>query len=126
MAKNQKQNKLITSLMISNLLTPNVNLHKSLIINFLSEVYSTIFKRSNRTFNSYTFQEYIKLPMIISDKIYNSFTNHEKSLISLSQFTNGLYYLLYEEFEKKVENCFRILDFVDKPKAGQQEFFELG
>lgn len=123
MAKNQKQSKLITSLMISNLLTPSVNLHKSLIINFLSEVYSTIFKRSNRTFNSYTFQEYIKLPMIISDKIYNSFTNHEKSLISLSQFTNGLYYLLYEEFEKKVDNCFRILDFVNNSVIYSSDVF---
>lgn len=123
MAKNQKQNKLITSLLISNLLTPCTILNKSLIINFLSEVYSTIFKRSNRTFNSYTFQEYIKLPMFISDKIYNSFTNNEKSLISESQFTNGLYCLLYEEFEKKVENCFRILDFTNSSVIYSSDVF---
>ena len=44
--------------------------NKTLIVNFLTEVYANIYYRCNNNFDSYTFQEVINLPMIISDKKY--------------------------------------------------------
>ena len=111
MSKGQNKSKRFSEIAISDMLSPNVSMHKSIIINFLSEIYSTIFKRCNRVFNSYTFQEFTNLPMLISDKIYNQITNYENSLISLSQFTNGIYSLLYDDIYKKFSITFHILDF---------------
>ena len=41
--------------------------NKTLIVNFLTEVYANIYYRCNNNFDLYTFQEVINLPMIISD-----------------------------------------------------------
>ena len=54
--------------------------NKTLIVNFLTEIYANIYKRCNSIFDSYTFQEVINLPMIISDKIYNALTTEEKKI----------------------------------------------
>ena len=123
MSKGQNKSKRFSEIAISDMLSPNVSMHKSIIINFLSEIYSTIFKRCNRVFNSYTFQEFTNLPMLISDKIYNQITNYEKSLISLSQFTNGIYSLLYDDIYKKFSITFHILDFDNNSIINKSDVF---
>ena len=58
--------------------------NKTLIVNFLTEVYANIYYRCNNNFDSYTFQEVINLPMVVSDKIFLALTKNK--IISLNKF----------------------------------------
>ena len=88
--------------------------NKTLIVNFLTEVYANIYYRCNNNFDSYTFQEVINLPMIISDKIFLALTKNK--IITLNKFSTGIYDLFFFPIDKKIELIFDILDF-DKDKV---------
>ena len=61
--------------------------------------------------NTYTFQEILQLPMIISDKIYFALNKHGSKMITQTQFSNGIYQLLYNDLLYKFRICFEIFDF---------------
>ena len=84
--------------------------NKTLIVNFLTEIYANIYKRCNSIFDSYTFQEVINLPMIISDKIYNALTTEEKKL-NLDDFSKGIYEIFFASIEEKALFIFDVFDF---------------
>ena len=84
--------------------------NKTLIVNFLTEIYANIYKRCNSIFDSYTFQEVINLPMIISDKIYNALTTEEKKL-NLDDFSKGIYEMFFASIEEKALFIFDVFDF---------------
>ena len=84
--------------------------NKTLIVNFLTEIYANIYKRCNSIFDSYTFQEVINLPMIISDKIYNALTTEEKKL-NLDDFSQGIYEMFFASIEEKALFIFEVFDF---------------
>ena len=84
--------------------------NKTLIVNFLTEIYANIYKRCNSIFDSYTFQEVINLPMIISDKIYNALTTEEKKL-NLDDFSQGIYEMFFASIEEKALFIFDVFDF---------------
>ena len=60
--------------------------NKGTIISFLSDIFVNFQKRSNNNFDTYTFQELIGIPMIVSDKLYYTFTMHQ-NLINQKQST---------------------------------------
>ena len=93
------------------LLHPKILTYKTIITAFLTDLYTDIFQRSNRIVNTYTFQELTQLPMIINEKLYLSLTNHAKCFITLPQFSNGIYTLLYDDLDNKLLNTFKIYDF---------------
>ena len=103
------QSTLTTSL--KDLLLPKILTYKTIITAFLTDLYTDIFQRSNRIVNTYTFQELTQLPMIINEKLYFSLTNHAKGLLTLPQFSNGIYELLYDDLDNKLLNTFKIYDF---------------
>ena len=84
--------------------------NKTIIVNFLTEIYANIYIRCNSVFDSYTFQEVINLPMIISDKIYNALSTEEKKL-SLDDFSQGIYGMFFASIEEKALFVFDIFDF---------------
>ena len=84
--------------------------NKTIIVNFLTEIYANIYIRCNSVFDSYTFQEVINLPMIISDKIYNALSTEEKKL-SLDDFSQGIYEMFFSPIEIKAQFIFDVFDF---------------
>ena len=99
--------------------------NKTLIINFLNEVYANIYKRCNNNFDSYTFQEVINLPMIISDKIFYTLTEHQSKKISLNRFSKGIYDLFFDYIDNKVKLIFDILDFDNDKIINKYDVFLL-
>ena len=100
---------------LSSLLTNpflQLNPPKDIILSFLKDIYHTIMKRSNGKFNFYILQELIDIPLIIIEKIFNLINTDNTNILSLSNFTNGLYDLLFSEYsEKKISFLFDLLDF---------------
>ena len=84
--------------------------NKTIIVNFLTEIYANIYIRCNSVFDSYTFQEVINLPMIISDKIYNALATEEKKL-TLDDFSQGIYEMFFSPIEIKAQFIFDVFDF---------------
>ena len=99
--------------------------NKTLIINFLNEVYANIYKRCNNKFDSYTFQEVINLPMIISDKIFYTLTEHQSEKISLNRFSKGIYNLFFDYIDNKVKLIFDIFDFDNDKIINKYDVFLL-
>ena len=84
--------------------------NKTIIVNFLTEIYANIYIRCNTIFDSYTFNEVINLPMIISDKIYNALATEEKKL-SLDDFSQGIYEMFFAPIKEKALFIFDVFDF---------------
>ena len=95
-----------------NLLYPyKFKCNKTLIINFLSEIYSNYFKRCNKIFDEYSLQELIQLPMIVSNKIYSIFKSDKSNQLSVELFSSNIYTLLFGDIDDKMSIMFDIFDF---------------
>ena len=57
------------------------------------------------------FYDYIKLPIFISDKLFNSFKNHIKDGLLEIEFISGFYELYMGNFEQTTKIIFNLLDF---------------
>lgn len=84
---------------------------KILIINFLSEVYANYYKRCNKIFDEYSFQELIEMPMIISNKLFSTFTSYNKIKLTVDKFSSNIYTLLFGDIDDKMSMMFDIFDF---------------
>lgn len=84
---------------------------KILIINFLSEVYANYYKRCNQIFDEYSFQELIEIPMIISNKLFSTFTSFNKTKLTVDKFSSNIYTLLFGDIDDKMSMIFDIFDF---------------
>ena len=85
--------------------------NKGTIISFLSDIFVNFQKRSNNNFDTYTFQELIALPMIVSDKLYYTFTSHQEKQLTYQEFSSGIYDLLFGDIDDKMSIVFDLLDF---------------
>ena len=105
---NQKQS---LSPNLKSLLKPKITSLKSIIISFLNNIYTELSNRSGRLLNAFIFQEFIQLPMIISEKLFSYLTYSDKSPLSIVNFSNGIFNLLYSSIEDKISIVFQIYDF---------------
>ena len=85
--------------------------NKGTIVSFLSDIFVNFQKRSNNNFDTYTFQELIGLPMIVSDKLYYTFTSHQEKQLNYQEFSSGIYDLLFGDLDDKMSIIFDLLDF---------------
>ena len=85
--------------------------NKGSIISFLSDIFVNFQKRSNNNFDTYTFQELNGLPMIVSDKLYYTFTSHQEKELTYQEFSGGIYDLLFGDIDDKMSIVFDLLDF---------------
>ena len=85
--------------------------NKTLIINFLSEVYANYYKRCNQIFDEYSFQELMQIPMIVSNKLYTTFTSYKTITLSVDVFSSNMYTLLFGDINDKMSMIFDIFDF---------------
>ena len=81
------------------------------IINFLSEIYANYHKRCNKVFDSYSFQELMRLPMIVCNKMYSTFTSNESTQMSVDEFSTNIYNLFFGDIDDKMSMIFDLLDF---------------
>ena len=84
---------------------------KTLIINFLSEIYANYYKRCNKIFDGYSFQELMQIPMIISNKLFSTFTSYKSTILSVDSFTSNIYTLFFGDLDDKMSMMFDIFDF---------------
>ena len=80
--------------------------------------------KKNKYISRLTFYDYLKLPIFISDKLFNSFKNHSKSGLLEIEFVNGFYNLYMGTFEETTKTIFNLLDF-DKDSMIQKEDVKL-
>ena len=95
---------------------------------YLHEVFQDISTQSkNKNFKYISrliFHDYIKLPIFISDKLFNSFKGHIKEGLLESEFVSGFYQLYMGNFEETTKTIFDLLDF-DKDSYVQKEDVKL-
>ena len=85
--------------------------NRGTVVSFLSDIFVNFQKRSNNNFDTYTFQELIGIPMIISDKLYYTFTMHQEKQLTYQEFSSGLYDLFFGDLDDKMSIVFDLLDF---------------
>ena len=85
--------------------------NKGSVMSFLSDIFVNFQKRSNNNFDTYTFQELIGIPMIVSDKLYYTFTSHQEKELTYQEFSSGLYDLIFGDIDDKMSIVFDLLDF---------------
>ena len=95
---------------------------------YLHEVFQDLSSQSEQKNIKYIsrliFYDYIKLPIFISDKIFNSFKSHIKEGLLESEFVSGFYQLYMGNFEETTKIIFNLLDF-DKDSFVQKEDVKL-
>ena len=95
-----------------NLLFPfKFKCNKTLIINFLSEIYATYYKRCNKIFDEYTFQELMLYPMIVSNKLYATFNSRSNNQLSVDNFSSNICTLFFGDIDDKMSMMFDVFDF---------------
>ena len=80
--------------------------------------------KNNKYISNLTFYDYLRLPIFISEKLFNSFKNHCKGGLLESEFVNGFYQLYMGTFEETTKRIFNLLDF-DKDSVIQKEDVKL-
>ena len=95
---------------------------------YLHEVFQDLSTQSEQKNIKYIsnliFHDYIKLPIFISDKLFNSFKRHIKDGLIESEFVSGFYQLYMGSFEETTKIIFNVLDF-DKDSCIKKEDVKL-
>ena len=95
---------------------------------YLHEVFQDLYTQSEQKNIKYIsriiFHDYIKLPIFISDKLFNSFKSHIKEGLLETEFVSGFYQLYMGNFEETTKIIFNLLDF-DKDSFIQKEDVKL-
>ena len=81
------------------------------VVSFFSDIFVNFQKRANNNFDTYTFQELTGIPMIVSDKLYYTFTMHQEKQLTYQEFSSGFYDLLFGDIDDKMSIVFDLLDF---------------
>ena len=96
---------------------------KNTIINFLSEIYANIHKRCNKMFDSYVFQELMRLPMIVCNKIYSTVTSKHKNQMTVDIFSTNIYNIFFGDIDDKMSMMFDVFDFDDDGSIIYEDVF---
>lgn len=82
---------------------------------YIKEVYRDLIDRaeSNKKqgVSRITFYEYIKLPVLIADKLFNALDKDNDGFLSLKEFVDGLNNLYYGSFKHSAKIIFNMYDF---------------
>ena len=82
---------------------------------YLKEIYKDLIDRaeSNKKLgmSRITFYEYIKLPVFIADKLYNTFDKDNNGYLNVKEFITGMNNLYYGSFKEIAYLLFQIYDF---------------
>ena len=86
-----------------------------LFIKYLKEIYKDLADRSDsdkkKGILKMTFFDYIKLPIFISEKVFNAFDEDKDNFLNPKEFVFGMNKLYNGTFEETLEIIFTLLDF---------------
>ena len=86
-----------------------------LFLKYLKEVYKDLASRKDETKKNgiakQTFLDYIKLPIFISEKVFNAFDLDHDSFLNPKEFIKGMKRLYNGNFDETLETVFSLLDF---------------
>ena len=86
-----------------------------LFLKYLKEVYKDLASRKDETKKNgiakQTFLDYIKLPIFISEKVFNALDLDHDSFLNPKEFIKGMKRLYNGNFEESLEIVFSLLDF---------------
>ena len=87
----------------------------TLFVSYLKEIYKDLAERSEidkkKGINKITFYDYIKLPIFISEKLFQALDRNQDNFLNSNEFIEGLQNLYMGDFESTLEIIFRMLDF---------------
>ena len=85
----------------------------TLFVGYLKEIYKDLAEREDKKkgISKITFYDYIKLPILIVDKLFNALDLDNYSYLNSKEFVEGLQDLYMGDFEITLEIIFAILDF---------------
>ena len=85
----------------------------TLFVGYLKEIYKDLAERGDKKkgISKITFYDYIKLPILIADKLFNALDIDNDSYLNSKEFVEGLQDLYMGDFEITLEIIFAILDF---------------
>ena len=95
----------------------NMKVQKKTLEIFLKELYRDLLRRSDgelngNKINKITFQESLSMPLIISERLFYSFTNNKYTNdITREQYINGFCNLYSEDLESRLEIISNVIDF---------------
>ena len=96
-----------------------------LFTKYLKEVFNdlsnSIDKEGRRYLTRMAFFDYIKLPILIAEKLFLSFAKTSQSGLSESEFVDGLFKLYMGNFEETTGVIFNILDFNKDGKINKED-----
>ena len=86
-----------------------------LFLKYLKEVYKDLASRKDETKKNgiakQTFLDYIKLPIFISEKVFNAFDLDHDTFLNPKEFIKGMKRLYNGNFDETLETVFSLLDF---------------
>ena len=96
-----------------------------LFTKYLKEVFNdlsnSIDKEGRRYLTRMAFFDYIKLPILLAEKLFLSFAKTSQSGLSESEFVDGLFKLYMGNFEETTGVIFNILDFNKDGKINKED-----
>jgi Ca2+-binding EF-hand superfamily protein len=80
---------------------------------YLKDVFDDLSSRepNQKGISKFTFSEYVKLPVFISEKLFSSLDKDSKGYINEKEFTQGFTKLYLGNFLETAEMIFKIMDF---------------
>ena len=102
----------------------NPKLFKKYLHEVFQDISTTSEQKNIKYISRLIFHDYIKLPIFISDKLFDSFKNHIKEGLIETEFVSGFYQLYMGNFEETTKIIFNLLDF-DKDSYVQKDDVKL-
>ena len=109
--KDEEQQEFVTFDIIQDSLGLN---NPSLFKDYLKEVFNDIGnlnKKKIRYLNKNDFYDYIKLPILIAEKLFSSFSRTDPDNLTQDEFVENFYKLYMGTFEDTIKIIFNLLDF---------------
>ena len=87
----------------------------NLLCSYLKEVFKDLSDRAEsnkkKGISKITFLDYIKLPVLLADKLFNAFDEDNDGYLNVKEFIDNLILLYMGNFQETISIIFKILDF---------------
>ena len=97
----------------------------TLFLSYLKEVYKDLSERSEdiikKGVNKITFYDYVKLPILIADKLFSALDIDQDGFLNTNEFIIGLQDLYMGDFDSSLDLIFKLLDFDKDGKITKED-----